>query len=575
MGNVTSRVIPPPQVNQSPGVGLDMSRGIPFGRYRLLERLGAGGMAVVYKAAVDGPKNFSHTLVIKRIIPHLAHEPRFIAMLAAEARLAGLLLHPNIVPVHEFGEVGGEHYLAMELVDGFDLNAVLRRCQETGRRLPPGLVCYIISELAQALQYAHTLTDATDRPLEIVHRDISPSNIMLTRHGVVKLLDFGIAKAAGHARDEITNTATVKGKFSYMSPEQIQGQPVDSRADLFALGVVFHECLTMRRLFRSDCDAQTIHNVCSLPITPPSQLTTGVDAELDAVVLRMLSRTLSERFHSGEEIVDALAPFSARLGGDTVGLRRFLRELRPPEQVGRPVEASDTSSRSRMTSNGGDGSKLSIGEMQSRTEVMRPTWSWRRQAIGAAVVATLSALVAAPLVHRRAALTAPAALGSIPAAAIAPGVAVAPEAALAAAGQPLPAALSPPAAARGHEAVDVAASMTRGNATSAARAQPAAATAPAPPAAVAATIRLRVNGTLGAEVLLDNEVIGEVPLDVVLPRQRRVRTLSVRKAGYARYAIELEGNADTTLTTMLSRLGRGHAKHEDNPLTVIRDPFAE
>src|SRR6266542_2829910 len=153
MSDVTSGAIRPPRVNQSPGVGLDMSRGIPFGRYRLIERLGAGGMAIVYKAAVDGPKNFSHTLVIKRIIPHLAHDPRFVSMLAAEARLAGLLLHPNIVPVHEFGEVDGEHYLAMELVDGFDLNAVLRRCQESGRRLPPGLACHIISELAQALHY--------------------------------------------------------------------------------------------------------------------------------------------------------------------------------------------------------------------------------------------------------------------------------------------------------------------------------------------------------------------------------------------------------------------------------------
>ncbi len=376
-------------------------KGVPFGRYRLLERLGVGGMAIVYRAVVNGPKNFSRTLVIKRVIPHLAHDPSFVTMLAAEARLAGLLLHPNIVQVHEFGDVDGEYYLAMELVDGFDLNTILRQARQLNHAPPQGLLCYMMSELAGALAYAHALVDEENQPLEIVHRDVTPSNVMVTRHGNMKLVDFGIAKASTHAREERTRTGTLKGKLSYMSPEQIQGLPVDGRTDIFALGVVFYECLTLRRLFKADTDAQTIRNVCDVDILRPSILTPGIDAELEMVVMRMLARDTAVRYQHADEIVAALAPIARRLGGgDAAGLRQFMEGLQlPVRSTAKPLSASDAFLKSipelELEPDGSQGSRAYMkGELVESAAIVLPPSGWRKRlpVIGGAVVGAIAAM---------------------------------------------------------------------------------------------------------------------------------------------------------------------------------------
>jgi serine/threonine protein kinase len=320
-------IVPPSEhEHTSPGFS---TPGRSFGRYRLLDEIGRGGMAVVSRAVMDGPRGFTRTVVIKRILSELASQPSFVDMLATEARLSALLCHRNIVQVYEFGQIEGEYYVAMEYVDGTDLLDLLRSCATRRQRLPVAAACHIVGEVANALAYAHALKDAQGRPLEIVHRDISPSNIMVSRQGEAKLLDFGIAKAAHHARDEVTVTGVLKGKISYLSPEQAEGLPLDRRSDIFSLGIVFHECLTMRRLFRGQSDLETLRLVREARAVPPSTLAPGIPPELDAIVLKMLARDPNGRFASCDELLAALGPVLHHISADPAALRGFLQVLGP------------------------------------------------------------------------------------------------------------------------------------------------------------------------------------------------------------------------------------------------------
>jgi serine/threonine protein kinase len=296
--------------------------GEMFGRYRLVRELGRGGMGVAYRAVSEGPQGFARNCVIKRIVPHLSSDAGFISSLVAEAKLSGMLVHPGIVQVYELGQVDGEYYVAMEYVDGLSLWQAMKRCLQMGRTMPPGVVAYLIAEMAVALGYAHSLDDDHGRPLGIVHRDVSPSNVMLGRSGTVKLLDFGIARAAGQLSDHATRTGTLKGKFAYMSPEQADGHEIDLRSDLFALGVIFWEALTLRRLFSAADDMQTLRMVREAKVTP-----TGIDPKLDEVLLKLLARTPDARWSSGDDVAAALQPIAHRLEGNTFSTRRFVGEL--------------------------------------------------------------------------------------------------------------------------------------------------------------------------------------------------------------------------------------------------------
>lgn len=296
-----------------------------FGRYRLVEMLGEGGMAIVYRAVVDGPEGFARQVVLKRILPRLSSNPKFVNMFLAEARLCALLHHPSIVQVHDLGEIGGDYFLAMEYVDGLDLATVMSRASHNRRVMPPGVACQLALQIADALGYAHGLEDAEHRPLEIVHRDVSPSNIMITTQGVAKLLDFGIAKVAAHAAAEHTRTGTLKGKVSYMSPEQAEGTAVDRRTDIFALGIVLWECLTGERLFGGTGDEmETLLRVREAKIWPPSSVRPDIEPDIDAVVMRMLAKTPEARFQSCAEVMSALRPIVHRLDADSTSLREFV-----------------------------------------------------------------------------------------------------------------------------------------------------------------------------------------------------------------------------------------------------------
>jgi serine/threonine-protein kinase len=298
-----------------------------FGRYELLKRLAGGGMGEVYLARQRGLAGFQKLVVIKTLLPHLCEDEEFIAMFTDEARLSAQLIHPNICQVFEFDEIGGNYYIAMEYLRGEDLRRLFRACQEQGRPLPLPLICRIVADAAAGLAFAHSLRDPAGRPYGIVHRDISPQNILVTLDGGVKIIDFGIAKAAGRAQH--TRTGSLKGKCSYMSPEQASGEAVDARADIFALGIVLHELLTGRRLFKAEDDAQTLARVRECRVPPPSEVDPAIDAGLDPIVLKALEKDPARRYESAQELRLALEDWlvEGRRSASSAHLAEFLKVI--------------------------------------------------------------------------------------------------------------------------------------------------------------------------------------------------------------------------------------------------------
>jgi len=264
-------------------------------------------MAEVYLALSGELPGYRTLLVVKRILPHLASNRQFIGMFLDEARLAALLDHPNVVRIIEVGHDGEEYFLAMELVQGKPLSAVLRKATRERRPPSPALAAYIIAQAASGLGYAHALTDGDGRPLGVVHRDVSPQNVLLSFEGAVKLIDFGVARAFGRVAH--TSPGGLKGKIEYMSPEQASAEEVDHRADVFALGVVLWEVLTGRRLYRRETELATMRAILDDPIPRPSEVA-DVPPELDAVVMRALRKRRDARFASAHEMAQALERFA-------------------------------------------------------------------------------------------------------------------------------------------------------------------------------------------------------------------------------------------------------------------------
>ena len=263
------------------------------GRFRVLSHLASGGMAEVLLAAADGVEGFTRPVVIKRVLPHLANHAEFRRMFVDEARILSRLRHSNLVAVEELGEEGEGLYLVMEYLHGEGLDSIVRVQRERTVRMPPALAAYIVAEACAGLHAAHEHRDIADRPLEIVHRDVSPQNLFITYDGNVKVIDFGIAKAVN--RETKTETGTVKGKFAYMSPEQIEGAEIDRRTDVFALGVVLHELLTGQRLFQRPNHLEIVRAICLVPTPPPSRFDPSVPDVLERVVMRALSKSRAER----------------------------------------------------------------------------------------------------------------------------------------------------------------------------------------------------------------------------------------------------------------------------------------
>jgi serine/threonine-protein kinase len=300
-----------------------------FGKYRLVEPLASGGMADVWRAEVSGAEGVVKEVALKLVRGEHAARSDFVRMFVEEARLAARLGHANVVQLFEFDEVDGRYYIAMELVRGRHLGQVVERARELGVRIGLPRAVHVAAEVARGLAHAHRLTEG-GRPVGLVHRDVSPHNVLVSFEGEVKLADFGIARAVGRAG--LTAPGTLKGKVAYMAPEQARGADVDARADVFALGVVLWELCAGRRLFLRDTEAATLAAVLSdEPITPPSAWNEAVPPELDAVVLAALARDPERRTRSAEELGAALAAILLRVtrSPEEVDLRALMARLFP------------------------------------------------------------------------------------------------------------------------------------------------------------------------------------------------------------------------------------------------------
>ncbi|HEX2570267.1 MAG TPA: serine/threonine-protein kinase [Polyangia bacterium] len=311
---------PSPLSKLSPGSPAEPT---PFGsKYLLVGLIARGGMAEVYRARMRS--GGERLLAIKCMRPQLAKEMRFVEMFKREGNLAMLLQHDAIVRTYEVGQVEGRYFIAMEYISGKDLTQILRRCQESGQRIPVPHAIYIAARIAEGLHYAHVRTDNEGRALNIVNRDVSPSNVRVSYDGQIKLLDFGIAQALVKFTSEI---GVLKGKFSYMSPEQIRGMPLDARTDVFSTGIILHEMLTTEKLFRGDTEFALMEKVRKADVTPPSKFNRRVTEKLDQVASKALARDVGDRYQTGQELADDLYALLENYRFQPQELEEFVRGL--------------------------------------------------------------------------------------------------------------------------------------------------------------------------------------------------------------------------------------------------------
>lgn len=289
-------------------------RPIIFKDYCLLERVSVGGMAEVYRARRFGEANLRRFLAVKRILPNLAEDKEFISMFIDEAKVSIQLNHPNVCQMYELGRLNDSYYIVMEFISGRDLLAMQNRFRKQKRIMSVSQAAFIIAEVCEGLDYAHRKVDDDGREMNIIHRDISPQNILVGFDGQVKVIDFGIARAA--TKSQQTQVGVLKGKFGYMSPEQVAAGPIDHRSDIFAVGALFWELLTARRLFHGETDYATLEKVRHARVMPPSKKNPNIPEEIDRIVLKALARKPEDRYQS-----------AGALGRD---LRRFLKAVKPP-----------------------------------------------------------------------------------------------------------------------------------------------------------------------------------------------------------------------------------------------------
>jgi serine/threonine protein kinase len=313
------------------GAHAEDSGAVRIGRYEVVERIGVGGMAEAFRARAHGPGGYQRELIIKRILPHLADSHDFVRGFVDEAKILGMLNHPNIVGVYDFGvDQDGRHYLALEYLDGAPLVDILVGLGEQEAMMPLGVAAYIAREVCLGLSAAHTLTDLDGNRMNIVHRDVTPSNIMTTRSGAVKLLDFGVARIG--LNSQVSQHGYIKGKAGYLAPEQVRGEPIDARVDLFALGVVLYEMLCLEHLFHVDDQsmASAIYRILEMPIPRPSSVRREVPPELENVVMKALCRDRDQRYGSAAEMARDLDSVVANSGLRPADMASFFAQFATP-----------------------------------------------------------------------------------------------------------------------------------------------------------------------------------------------------------------------------------------------------
>ncbi|HVE84650.1 MAG TPA: response regulator [Myxococcales bacterium] len=294
-----------------------------IGRYEVLAPLSVGGMAELYLAYTAGPAGFRKFVALKKILPDAARDEEAVRMFIDEARLTASMSHSNIAQVYDLGEDHGDLYIAMEFIPGLDMARVSRSFRRRGLRLPLGLAALVVREACLALHYAHHYQDPTGRSGGIIHRDISPKNLMLTYSGNVKVIDFGIALAL----NRLSSEGAVRGTAAYMAPEQIQSRPLDARTDLFAVGIVLHELLVGQKLFQGDTNVNVLKAVLGGAILPPDQLNPRVPSELSAVAMKALERDPDDRYASGKEMARAIESAAGALMFDDERAASFMAEM--------------------------------------------------------------------------------------------------------------------------------------------------------------------------------------------------------------------------------------------------------
>ena len=385
-------------------------QGAVLGRYVLKYPIGRGGMAEVWRASLKGVRDFNRAVVLKRLLPEVAADPEIVAMFTTEALLSARLSHHNIVQVIEFGEADGEPFIAMEYVEGLNLGLVLKQLRPLGE-IPIGLAVYVAREVCSALAYAHALKDEEGHPLRLVHRDISPSNIMVTVDGSVKILDFGIAKALNAATEE-TRSGVLKGKLGYLPPEVLEGSVADATADLFATGVVLHEMLAGRRLWKGRDDLHTMSLVRQGAVPVPSTVRAGVPPALDEICRRALAAP-RERYASADDMASDLSSLLHALDWDNRVLAAYLREHEiavTPEALSPHIITGEQNTEPQPRS---------AGETDDAPRASARTWQLATLVLGAAL--TVGLIIAVPILRAR-----HAAPPVVPAPSVAPAVAAAP-----------------------------------------------------------------------------------------------------------------------------------------------------
>lgn len=495
-----------------------------LGRYEVLGQLAAGGMAEILLARLSGPGDFRRAVVIKRVLRSYATNASFVRMFLHEARIVAALRHPNLVHVQELGEEDGEPFLVMEYVAGENAASLLKRCTVANEPLDPRLAAHLVAETCAGLHVAHELTDDDGEPQNLVHRDVSPQNVLVSYDGHVKLVDFGVALV--ERRPNLTEPGELKGKLAYMSPEQGRGLPLDRRSDLFSLGIVLYELSTGRRLFQRPSAARCIDAICREPVVPPSRVVLGsYPAALEAIVMRALSKDPDDRYRTAAEMrlalldlvrelpspVEALGETMTRLFPDRIAEKRELvRKVADGEGVTH-VPAGETD----------EAVVVPVAPEETRVEGARAaTGSSRslafRRATTIGVVAFIAA-AAAVTVHLR-------------------QIANEPRAVLV--GAPTVVA-----------------------ATSSAAVDP-------PPASVLVHIESRPEG---ARVVLDGRERGPTPLDVSLPRDTRPVALELRKDGHETARQAIVPDSDQKLFIALTLL-HTPARPAGTPKRAVRAP---
>lgn len=284
-----------------------VEKPVPFGKYLLLERINVGGMAEVFKAKAFGVEGFERIVAVKRILPSISEDEDFTTMFIDEAKIAVQLTHTNIVQVFDLGKVDNAYFIAMEYVFGKDLRAIFDYARRTDQSIALPMACFITMKVCEALDYAHKKKDSSGSDLHVVHRDVSPQNVLISFEGDVKVADFGIAKATGRAG--VTKTGILKGKFGYMSPEQVRGLPVDARSDVFAVGICLYELVTGQRLFSGDSDFSTLEKVRNVEVEAPTLHNPSIPKSLERIIMKALGADPSDRHQTSMDLHDELQAF--------------------------------------------------------------------------------------------------------------------------------------------------------------------------------------------------------------------------------------------------------------------------